>query len=154
MSTELFHGSCERNASDAASEEIAAGDVARSVATESDGNAVGTLELITHAWIEDGGFLPIYGQGEFAIFDGEAVSGFEFAARIDAGILGEIFGRRLYRLEFLEELGRGIGGRERESRGSAGAGIKLHLQSLGRCEMARAQRFDSRAQIGKYDVHS
>lgn len=154
MSAELLHGSCKRNVSDAAGEEIAARDLARGVATESDGNAVGTLELITHAWIEDGRLLPIGGQSEFAVFDSEAVGRVQFTALIHGSILGEIFGRRLYRLEFLEELGRGIGGRERESRGSAGAGIKLHLQSLGRCEMARAQRFDSRAQIGKYDVHS
>ncbi len=107
MGAELFHGFCKRNVTDSAGEEIAAGDVARGIATENDGRAERSLEFIANAWIEHGGLLPVRGQRELAVLDGEAVGGLQFAAFVLAGVFGEGCRGRLDGLNFFKRLRRG-----------------------------------------------
>src|SRR5580704_899969 len=147
---ELSRGRCrclsKSYVSDAACEEVAAGDVACGVATENNRGAERTLEFVEHSWFEDRGLQPVGCESELAVLDGKAVSGLEFGAGVFADVLREIFRGSLKRLIPFKKLRRSVFEIHREAHTRVWLAVEGDFRTCRGHEVSCVARFKERAE--------
>jgi hypothetical protein len=146
MNAKLFCGLYEGDVSDAASEEVAANDVACGIAAENDGSAERALEFVENGWFEDGGFLPIGGQRELAVLYHKTVGGLEFGAGVFACILCEIFRGSLEGFIPFKDLRRSVFKTQGETHTGIWFAVKSDFRAGRGDEVGRVARFEKSAE--------